>query len=318
MVLAKAVVDATGNADVAVAAGANWRFMGGEVFALQGVGLSPRAPGQRYTNSDWTFVNDSDALDRTRTHVVGLGKYRALFDVSPHIDSRERRSVVGATILDAPGDTSRPLLRAAHERAARPEFKLALAELLAMLDDPAGAATLLAALETAPQWDEGWRFQGMANHGAGYSRLDSVILDLAAIGHRPAVGAILAKLRRLSGASEFSHFRCCALALEQFRAPEAAPVLAELLGREGLGGHATADLAAAFRNAPAPQDPYANQNETQTRERTLRELLLARALLACGDRDGLGRRILHRYAEDVHGVYRLHARAALAAAARSN
>ena len=54
------------------------------------------------------------------------------------------------------------------------------------------------------------------------------------------------------------------------------------------------------------------------RERTLRELLLARALLACGDRDGLGRRILHRYADDVHGVYRLHARAALAAAARRN
>ncbi len=184
--------------------------------------------------------------------------------------------------------------------------------------DLADAATLLAALETAPQWDEGWRFQGMANHGAGYSRLDSVILDLAAIGHRPAVGAILAKLRLLSGASEFSHFRCCALALEQFRAPEAAPVLAELLGREGLGGHATANLAAAFRNAPAPKDPYANQNETQTRERTLRELLLARAWLACGDCDGLGRRILHRYAEDVHGVYRLHARAALAAAARPN
>ena len=481
VVLAKTVIDATGNADVAVAAGARWRFMGDDIFALQGVGLPPRAPGQAYNNSDWTFVNDSDALDRTRMHVVAASKYRASFDASPHIDSRERRSVIGeytltavdvfrrrgfadaiaeprdnfdshgytidplcrlafpkrgeviatalpyrcllprglenilvaglgvsvhrdalpivrtqpdiqnvgyaagvaaalaakhctsvrkldikllqknliekgciravaveqsdtspataaeaaaalaalsqaksltnlpamrayAVILDAPGELSLPLLRAAHARAQRPELKLALAEILAFRGDAGGCATLLSALTGAAQWDTGWRFQGQANHGAGYSRLDSVILDLAEIRHQPAVAAILAKLRLLTAASDFSHFRCCALALEKFHDPQAAPVLAEVLGREGISGHATAELVDAFRDAPAPPEPYANQNETHTRECTLRELLLAKALLACGDREGLGRKILRQYANDVHGVYRLHARAALAAA----
>lgn len=483
VVLAKTVIDATGNADVAVAAGARWRFMGDEIFALQGTGLSPRAPGQSYNNSDWTFVNDSDTLDRTRMHVVAASKYHASFDASPHIDSRERRSMIGqytlttvdvfrgrafadaiaeprdnfdshgytidplcrlafperkeviaaalpyrcllppglenilvaglgvsvhrdalpivrtqpdiqnvgyaagvaaalavkqgtqvhkldikllqkhllekgciravavpqadtppagaaevtaalaalskaklltdlpamrayATILDAPREISLPLLRAAHAGADRPELKLAAAELLAFLGDAGGSGTLLATLTSAQQWDKGWQFQGQANHGAGYSRLDSVILDLAEIGHKPAVEAILAKLRLLSATSDFSHFRVCALALEKFRDPRAAPVLAEVLGREGISGHATVKLADAFRNAPAPAEAYANQNESQTRERALRELLLAKSLLACGDREGLGRKLLKQYADDVHGVYRLHARAALAAADR--
>ena len=479
VVLAKTVVDATGNADVAVAAGAGWRFMGNDIFALQGVGLSPRAPGQSYNNSDWTFVNDSDVVDRTRMHVIATGKYRAAFDASPHIDSRERRSVVGeytlstvdifrrrafadliaqprdnfdshgytidplcrlafpkrdeainselpyrcllprgldgilvaglgvsvhrdalpivrvqpdiqnvgyaagvasalavkqgvsvrkldvkllqkhlidkgciraeaappadtppatsadvaeavaalcraesltnlaamrayAMILDAPRDAAVPLVRAAFDRADRPKFKLAMAELLAILGDSGGSATLLAALVDAREWDAGWQFQGMGNHGGGYSRLDSVILDLAAIGQKQAVGPILQKLRLLKPTSEFSHFRCCALAMETFRDPHAAPALAGLLAQEGIGGHAKVDLAEAFRTTRAPEDPSANQNETGTRERTLRELLLAKALVACGDREGVGRKTLARYADDVHGVYRLHARAALA------
>ena len=81
-----------------------------------------------------------------------------------------------------------------------------------------------------------------------------------------------------------------------------------------IGGHAMADLAQAFQTAAAPANVYDNQNERNVREQTLRELLLAKSLLACGYRDGLGRKILQQYAEDVHGVYRLYARAALAAA----
>lgn len=483
VVLAKTVVDATGNADVAVNAGAAWRFMGGDLFALQGVGLPPRAPGQGYNNSDWTFVNDADALDRTRTHVVALGKYEKFFDTSPLIDSRERRSVVGeytlttvdifrerafadticlprdnfdshgytidplcrlafpkrhevirsalpyrcllprgldgilvaglgisvhrdalpivrtqpdvqnvgyaagvaaamsarqgttvrqldvkllhkhllekqcitaaavpavdtpaagepevaaaitalsqaksvedlpamrayAMILDAPSGVSVPALRSAHERADRPEVKVAMAEMLAILGDASGSDTLLAYLRAAPGWDKGWAFQGQANHGAGYSRLDSVILSLAAIDQKQAVGSVVEKLGLLDPGTEFSHFRAIALALEKFAEPAAAPALAKLLASEGISGHATADLAQAFRTAPAPAKAYANQNETGVRERTLRELLLAKALVACGDADGLGRRILQQYAEDVHGVYRLHARAALARTAR--
>ena len=45
----------------------------------------------------------------------------------------------------------------------------------------------------------------------------------------------------------------------------------------------------------------------------IRELALARALLACGDSDGLARRTLEAYARDPRGVLSLHAKTLLSA-----
>ena len=45
--------------------------------------------------------------------------------------------------------------------------------------------------------------------------------------------------------------------------------------------------------------------------RCLRELNVARALVACGDYEGLGRKTFEDYAEDGRGVLALHARAVL-------
>lgn len=477
-VLGKVVIDATGNADLAAAAGVPCRFMGDGNFAVQGAGLSARAPGQAYNNSDWTFVNDSDAIDRTRAHLVATGKFKASFDMSPLIASRERRSIVGeytltavdvtrgrkfvdvmaeplsnfdshgytidplcrlafptvselvpaavplrcmlppgidgmlvigigisahrdalpivrmqpdvqnagyaagvaaamaaragvavrkvdikavqkhlvekgcikaesipqadtpkaraqevrqavavlaaaqvldgfevmkafAVILDAEREVSVPILREAHAAATRAEVKVALAEALAVLGDGSGRETLLAALAGAREWDKGWEFQGMGNHGAGYSRLDSIMLCLANLREQRATPLIAQKLPALGTPREFSHYRCAAMALEQLADPRAAAALAELLRQPGMSGHATPGVAVALANPPAPEAQWRDQNERHHRERTLRELLLAKALYACGDCEGMGRRILEAYAEDVHGVYRVHAREAL-------
>ncbi|MFG0262676.1 MAG: FAD-dependent oxidoreductase, partial [Novipirellula sp. JB048] len=95
VVLAKTVVDATGNADVAAAAGAETITTSSDHVAMQGTGLSPRALGTGYTNTDYSFSDESDPVDQWRMIVSARRKYRSSYDISPFIDSRERRRIVG-------------------------------------------------------------------------------------------------------------------------------------------------------------------------------------------------------------------------------
>ena len=95
VVLAKSVIDATGNADVAAAAGAPCEFITGGEIAVQGVGMSPRLLGASYINSDYTFVNDSDAFDLWLFGIRGRAGAGRIWDVSQVVESRERRHIVG-------------------------------------------------------------------------------------------------------------------------------------------------------------------------------------------------------------------------------
>ena len=95
VVLAKCVVDATGNAEVAASAGAACVFQGAEELALQGVGLSPRKLGASYINSDFGYVNDCDAADLWLFGVRGRAGAGKVWDVSQLVESRERQRIVG-------------------------------------------------------------------------------------------------------------------------------------------------------------------------------------------------------------------------------
>lgn len=95
VVLAKSVVDATGNSDVAVAAGADHITTSAEHVAMQGTGLSPRALGTGYHNTDYSFADESDPVDQWRMIVAARKKYRNAYDLSSFIDTRERRRIVG-------------------------------------------------------------------------------------------------------------------------------------------------------------------------------------------------------------------------------
>ncbi|MHC4886158.1 MAG: FAD-dependent oxidoreductase, partial [Planctomycetota bacterium] len=98
LVRAEVVIDATGNGDVAVAAGAEYEYGdGGRDVALQGTGLSLSPLGAHCTNSDFLFVDDSDRVDATRAAVgvrQAAGDEKA-YDTTPMIMSRERRRIVG-------------------------------------------------------------------------------------------------------------------------------------------------------------------------------------------------------------------------------
>lgn len=93
-------IDCTGNGDLAAAAGAETTTISHAHVAFQGTGLPYRTPGTHATNTDYFFVDDTDALDVTRAYVTARGLFGDKFDLARMIDSRERRQIVGEVALD--------------------------------------------------------------------------------------------------------------------------------------------------------------------------------------------------------------------------
>lgn len=256
---------------------------------------------------------DIKALQR---HLVAIGNLpeRVLTDVDSYplpqatlaaaveqLDDDWRRLSV---VLAAP-ERALPLLRDAWRSAELPEQKLRYAHMLGMLGDGTGFVTLLAAVEAAKDWDDGWNYRGMGQFGPSLSLQDSMIIALGRIGDRRAQDAILAKTKTLTTSHKFSHFRAVSLALSQVGDQRAAAVLAELLKQPGMSGH----------DQPVGSDPrrFAKmENPDYRRTEELRELFLAAALFRCGDVDGMGRAILERYVQDGRGIYARHAKYVLA------
>ena len=93
----KAVIDGTGNADIAAAAGAETEYYNPTEIAFQGAGNAPRRLGSSGANSDVGFVDETDAADlcyfalRSRKSLPA-----SLWDQAQNVNSRERRRLVGA------------------------------------------------------------------------------------------------------------------------------------------------------------------------------------------------------------------------------
>lgn len=103
VVLARAVIDTTGNSDIAAAAGAQTSYTDETELALQGTGLPPRQLGATYTNTDFTITDETDLVDMWHLFVYSKNKYDKAFDHGQLIDTRERRRIVGEftmTLLD--------------------------------------------------------------------------------------------------------------------------------------------------------------------------------------------------------------------------
>ncbi|NMA47758.1 MAG: FAD-dependent oxidoreductase [Lentisphaerae bacterium] len=100
VVLAKVVIDGSGNADVAAAAGAEVAYNSADDEAMQGSGLPYRAPGASYINTDWTYVDEVDMVDVTTAMIAAKRKYRSAYDICQLIDTRERRRIVGDFTLE--------------------------------------------------------------------------------------------------------------------------------------------------------------------------------------------------------------------------
>jgi len=101
VVLAKAVIDASGNADVAAAAGEPTEFYRPDELIGQGVGMAVIRLGEGGHNNDFSFVDDTDASDLCFFGLRTRQGTEAGWDVSQLVNSRERRRLVGVFQMSA-------------------------------------------------------------------------------------------------------------------------------------------------------------------------------------------------------------------------
>ena len=210
----------------------------------------------------------------------------------------------GLEVILAHQQEALPLLKKAYEEAQAEKVKLVYAHILGMLGDPIGAGTLVEEVRSR-DWDKGWNYTGMGQFGMSLSELDSLIIALGRTRDLRALETILEKVEQLDLESEFSHCRAVAMALESLGEPAAVKPLAMLLTKPGIQGHAFTNIDRARLETPD------NPVDTSTRNKSLRELILARALYRCGDYKGLGEKILKEYANDLRAHYARHASAVL-------
>lgn len=94
LIRCKRLIDSTGSADLAIAAGAGFEYTGRQSLAIQGAGLGKYDPGDHYNNTDWTFVDDSDVVDVTRLFIQCKLKHQGNYDIGKLPQTRERRRVI--------------------------------------------------------------------------------------------------------------------------------------------------------------------------------------------------------------------------------
>lgn len=101
VILTHAVFDATGNADVAAAAGETTEFYPAEELNGQGVGMAVIRLGSGGHNNDFSFVDDTDASDMSFFGLRTRSMTEAGWDVAQLVNSRERRRLVGVFQVSA-------------------------------------------------------------------------------------------------------------------------------------------------------------------------------------------------------------------------
>ena len=99
VIRSKVVIDSSGSADIAIAAGASFDYTGKKTLAVQGAGMGKMDPGDFYVNNDWLFIDDSDILDVSRVYVQSKAKFKGSYDIVKLPQTRERRRVIGEHIV---------------------------------------------------------------------------------------------------------------------------------------------------------------------------------------------------------------------------
>ena len=456
IILANTIIDSSGSADVAIAAGAAYEYTGAKTVTIQGAGLSKMNPTDSYNNNDWLFIDDTDIIDVTKVYVQGKEKYKGQYDLAKIPQTRERRRIVGeytVTVADIiqkrkfadvisyhlssfdthgttidpyftlnppqprhitydaavplrsllpknmegiivtglgtsahrdampvirmqpclqsqgyavgylaaqktkqkqpirkinlrkiqehlvqignlppqqivkhdtnPYDTktlkktvdkvaenwqgldillekpeiSIPLLQEKIKHQQTQAQKLPYASILTILGRKEYANIIAQQIQKYEKWDEGWNYTGMGQFGKSMSILDALIITLGNAQDENHLSVILQKAEKLEPEDNYSHIRAIAIACENIKSPQAAPILWQLLNKPGMKGHHIPNYKIA-RNQVVP-----NPDDVEQRNKTLKEFHLARALYRCGDKDNLGRKILHNYAESLEGHY---------------
>ena len=213
----------------------------------------------------------------------------------------------GSHVVCRPENRARalPLLRAAYAETTTPEAKQIYSLTLGLFGDASGVETLLDIVKGTTRIR---KIRTRGSFGGGSNAMTGFMIALGRTKDPRACDALLPYLKPIHPGASLNSIRDVTLALEALGDPRAAPALAKCLRQKGLHGSAVSDP----RTLP-PQGGYGLGPEM---DNCLRELALARALIACGDHEGLARRTFEAYARDPRGVLSAHAKAVLAAYCR--
>lgn len=210
-----------------------------------------------------------------------------------------------AIMFAHPAEAVPLLIKRLNDSSADRDLRSRIAQIVGLIGRPEAAPVLAERLLGEP-WDDGWNFTGMGQFGRSQSEHDSCLVALSQSGDNArAKKAVEHKMAELNADQAFSHFRAVAEASEILGEPSLAQGLARLLQLPGVRGHDWHDMLKVRRAIPN------DSIDTTTRNLSLRELHLARALFRCGDHEGVGKTILEAYSTDLRGHYAKHAQAVL-------
>ncbi len=212
-----------------------------------------------------------------------------------------------------------PLLKTRYHDSPAGSRKRKYAQILAVLGDPAGAATLIAAVDACDGWDQGVTLTSQRKTGNTFSDLDRLVIALGYCRAPEALAPLILKLEQLKPDSELSHYKAISLALRRHQPSDsAARPLTKMLRQPGFTGHAT--VAAEAHRDDGKGEPAAgvahrlvttgrNESANDTNlNRAYKEMIIVAMLYRCGDRDGVAEAILNQYAKDIHGHFARYAR----------
>ena len=209
-------------------------------------------------------------------------------------------------------DRAWPLLRTAFGQATDEKARQVYAMALGLLGDGTGADVLAdlvcgrRAFVDPRAGHRGLHYgKGAVTSNGEDSARPGALLALGRTRTPQAREVLVAELAKLPPNAEFSTVRQLALGLEGLADPKAAAAIAAYLQSPGIAGYAVSGI-----DRLSPLGGYGVGPEMDL---CLREIALARALIACGDHEGLARRTFDAYARDPRGILAAHAKAILAA-----
>lgn len=176
--------------------------------------------------------------------------------------------------------------------------------ILGMYGHKEGQSELMKLVSKQKTWDKGWNYRGMGQFGTSSSPLDNLIIAMGRAGDEEILPVLKPLVNQLHKDSEFSHYRAIAIACESVRSSKASALLSNLLNNLGRS-HVTKTME------EAQSKMIKGRTDNLTRNNSLRELVVARALYRCGDKDGLAEKRLTEYAKDLRGHFALHAKSVL-------
>lgn len=223
-----------------------------------------------------------------------------------------------AVIMAHPGKAI-PLLKTRYQDSPAGKRKRKYAQILAILGDPTGAATLIAAVDAYDGWDQGVTLTSQRKTGNTFSDLDRLVVALGFSRAPESLTPLITKLEQIEPDSELSHYKAISLALRRHQPGDAAAKpLTELLRQPGFTGHATVVTVAIKDDRKGEQvagiadrlvTTGGNESANDTNlNRAYKEIIIAAMLYRCGDRDGMAEAILKQYTRDIHGHFARYAR----------